>query len=322
MNKDEVERKTIQGTIEANKNRPNFQPLPKESLKIIWLPLESIHFNPNNANEMGPGEFQQLIEAMRMRGMTNALQVRPLKEGEENWEDPGPVLSEEHPYGINQRFELIAGEHRLQAIEIVYPDWTTAPCVVNDTIVDRDAADMSMVADNQIHGSLNKKKFTALVDRLMPKYGKELVGQSMGFATQEEMDKFVLEYGKQQLPEGDAQREFVDRVKRKKVKTMEDLSRIINQLIAKYGNTIEQDFMYFNYGGHTHLMISMRRSTKAIMDEITTYCAENKINVNDIMEKVITKGWDRALLKTEGKADEETADPFEGEEGEDDDDAE
>ena len=294
-----LEQEAMEGARASKSALPNFQPLPKENLKVVWLPLKNIQFNVDNANEMNQQEFEELVESIRTKGFTNPIQVRPLREDEEGYTEIGPPISDDIPWGRTQSFEVVAGQHRYQAIEVALPHWTEAPCIVNDTFVDKDTIDMTMVSDNAIHGKINKTKFTKLVDRLAQKYGKEVLIHSMGFVNDEMMDKYIMEVGAQALPNDEARAELRDKVKKKQIKTMEDLSRIVNQLIAKYGHTLEYDFMYFDYGGHTHVQIQMRKATRAIVDEVASYCVEHKRNINDIIAKALTLGWDKMVTSGE-----------------------
>lgn len=260
---------------------PQFKPFEKDALKIVWIPIDDIFPNPDNPNEMDDKQFNNLVKAIREIGFREPLEVRPITDKKDSRYNK-----------TRQTYELIGGEHRHQALRLL--KWEEVPCMLDEaaSTMSKDEQDMLLVRRNMIKGELSPTKFTKLWERLLPKYGSEIIETSMGFADAEALEAYILDAA-ETLPTDEMKQEL--KKKKNKIKTIEDLSRVLNSIWNKYGSTVELDFLFFEYGGATHAMITMDKKTREIVEEITTTCSENRLNINPIMNAVLQAGWSKTL---------------------------
>jgi phosphopentomutase len=136
-----------------------------------------------------------------------------------------------------------------------------------------------MVKDNVIHGKIDIHKFTKLYESLNEKYGKEVIAEMMGMETTE-IDKLVR-YALETLP---------DQLKKKlqaakgEIKTIEDLSTILNRLFNEYGDTLQHHFMIIDYGGKDSIWIQADNELWGMVQSMANYCEEQKIDINEYMK--------------------------------------
>jgi ParB-like nuclease family protein len=275
-----------------NAIEPKYQKLTDHEMRSWNIPVNQIHPNPMNPNVQDDKTFNGLVRDIKKSGFDQPILVRPITNPEDaRYKNPGPVTGKDgFPYGKDQQYELVKGEHRWEAVRVL--NWSAVPTVIHPGLADDDAAKFTMVRDNMRKGKLDPEKFTKLYEQMLPKYGNELVQEHMGFLDAKEMEKYILDFEESIKDNPEMKKEF-DKEK-KNIKTIEDLSRIVNNLFTKYGSTLELNFMVFDFGGTTHCMIWMDKTTKGIVDEITSFCSDNNLDINMVMQSVLQKGWDEA----------------------------
>jgi hypothetical protein len=75
---------------------------------------------------------------------------------------------------------------------------------------------------------------------------------------------------------------------RKEIKTVDDLSRILNELFSKYGNTLDQNFMIFTYGGRVHLWVLLEDAFKELLvDNLIETFKEKNVNASRFFELLV-----------------------------------
>jgi 5,10-methylenetetrahydrofolate reductase len=101
------------------------------------------------------------------------------------------------------------------------------------------------VKDNLISGKLNPEKFASLYDRMARKYDAEVLQRLMGFTS---TDAFQKLYGtvKSSLPK--ELQDALDDVK-DEIKTVDDLSLVLNRLFRDHGETLDSNMMVFSCAG-------------------------------------------------------------------------
>jgi len=146
------------------------------------------------------------------------------------------------------------------------------------------------VRANVIHGDMDPDKFLSLYNELADKYGAEAMQQLLGYSDSKAFQKLVsgVKKGMKKALPKELQAAFDDAAK--EVKTVEDLSKIIQSLFQRYGETVSQSFMVFSHGGKNHIYISMSPSMKKAMEKVVEYCRKSGEDINDFMEP-ITKAY-------------------------------
>jgi hypothetical protein len=104
------------------------------------------------------------------------------------------------------------------------------------------------------------------------KYDPIVLQRLMGFTRQDAFNK-VYETAKQSLPPEMAEK--LDELK-DELRTVDDLSLVLNRLFTEYGETLENHFMFFSFGGKQHIMVEMRQpGAWGRISRFARWCHEN-----------------------------------------------
>lgn len=186
----------------------------------------------DNPNEMKDDMFSTLVAEIAESGWLVPIQVA------------GP-----EPDGT---YRVIGGHHRLKAAKVLGMEEVPA-VVVDPAEFDRDKQEIQVVKQNVLHGELNPEKFTYLFNKLTEKYDADLLRDMMAFTEQDAFRKVYLDAKKSLPPE---MQDELERM-RDEIKTVDDLSLVLNSLFTKYGNTLDVNFMVFTFGGKESIMVRL-----------------------------------------------------------------
>jgi ParB/RepB/Spo0J family partition protein len=234
-----------------------------------FIRVDLLDPNTWNAQVMDAEEFNRLVDEINEVGFTVPIQVVPLDNG---------------------RFRIIGGEHRWKAAKVVGMSTIPAYILTAKKWQDTDLQKFSSVRVNVIHGKLDPEKFIALYNEMVDKYGADNIQRLMGFVDESAFQKLVTGVKKgmrKSLPK-ELQGEFDAAAKQ--VKTVEDLSKVIQAMFTRYGDTVNQSFMVFSHGNKQHLYIAMNPQMKKAMDRVMEYCRKSGEDINDFMEP-LTKAY-------------------------------
>jgi ParB/RepB/Spo0J family partition protein len=135
-----------------------------DEVRVLNLPMASLHEAPGNPNHMEAKELEALGAAMKAKGFLQPVLVRPLKEG---W------------------YEIVDGHHRKRAAEKL--GMTEIPCVVK-AMNDADAL-MVRVGMNKIRGELDLGEVGRIFEQLHETVGLTLEEIAItGYSTGEVFD--------------------------------------------------------------------------------------------------------------------------------------
>jgi len=221
----------------------------------------------DNPNEMSQKQFDRLTEDIENDGFTSPIEV---------WKSPE-----------TERYIVLGGHHRLEAVRIL--GWEKIPAIIqkNKKFKDADYRKMVNVKLNVLKGKLSPQKFVKMLDGMKDQYSDEVLADMMGFA---EVDAFKKLKGdvSRALNDSGLDPKIKDKIKKSvdESKTIDNISNILNTLFAKYGNTLDQNFMILSYGGKDHLFISMEKKMYKNVEDIREYCIENKVDINLVMNKI------------------------------------
>ena len=248
-------------------------PKPKASQEVLdqklaleHVDIEKLVPNPWNPQTMNQEEFDRLVDEISSVGFIAPIQVVPLDDG---------------------TYQILGGEHRWKAAKVI--GLKTLPCAV---LTDKkwredDLKKFTSTRLNLIQGRLDPTKFLTLYNEMVEKYGSDAMSRLFGFTDDSALQKVlggVRKGIKRSLPK-EMQNEFDKAAK--DVKTVEDLSKIIQNLFAKFGSTVSQNFMIFSYGAKQHLYIAMNKEMKAGMDKVVECCRKSGEDINDFMAPLI-----------------------------------
>lgn len=221
------------------------------------LPLEE------NPNEMKDKKFNSLVKTIEEIGYDQPIKV---------------FWNEE-----KKKYEIIKGNHRFWAMKLLGEK--EIDCVIGN-YENRDEALRDCVRDNIVKGQLDPFKFTKIIDSLSDKYGDEAVKEMFSFIDEAEMKKLYKEV-KESLPED--LKKKLDEAK-DDIKTIDDLSIVLNKIFAEHGDMLKFNFMVFDYmsGGKICYIRASKENWKTI-EEMVQYCKDNKKDINEIIQISIKK---------------------------------
>lgn len=234
--------------------------------KAEMIPTDSLHPNPWNPNKETDEKFQALVDEIHHDGFDEPLQVVPCS-------------CEDQPQA---HYMIIGGEHRWRAA--LKLNMKALPCHVYKEWSE-DVQKLKTVRRNMLHGSLDDAKFTVLVHSLDDKYDRDTLAHLMAFEKRADMDRYILEQERERKQKQQSVVEkFMDEAKREE-QLVDGLTDIINNLLANYGDTVENNFIFFPYKGKVHLMVVMDAN---LLKEIKALVKQMKETKGDISEHLAT----------------------------------
>lgn len=225
--------------------------------------------NPNNPNEMTDAQFNMLYDNIDKMGITDPILCVPL-----------PGCDPQTGDGV---LRIIGGEHRWEVAKLF--DFQEVPVtVVVDTDFDEDKQKFQIVRHNIIHGQMSPQKFMKMYESMGQKYSDEVMAESFGFLDQDEFTK-LLRTTAASLPEG-MSKDFLEATK--EVKTIDELSKVLNRLFAGYGDTLPFGYMIFDYGGKDSIWLRMPdKSTLKFFEQIGKLCIADSVTLDAFMGSVV-----------------------------------
>jgi hypothetical protein len=233
------------------------------------LPLNRLRKNEQNPNEQDDRMFNATVASIAEDGWIQPMaSVVPVGE-----------FDEADPFGWAQ-FDIVAGHHRFDAAEVLA--FESGPCwLLDPASFDADRQKWAMVKANIVAGRLNPEKFTALYNEMAARYDGEVLQRLMGFTSQDAFEKLWQGVKSTLPPELAAELEKV----RDEVRTVDDLSVVLNRLFREYGETLPSNVMAFSWGGK----------------EVMWVLADARLwkTVSVIKARVLAEGGDMAATLTE-----------------------
>lgn len=216
---------------------------------MVELPIDQLEANPWNPNEMTSDEFNLLSENVEDVGFLQPVLVVPITK-----EDG------------STKFRIVDGEHRYEQQRLM--DAKSIKCVIaNPDRFDEKEQKRQTIRMNKIKGHFNIKKFAKLADEMMNIHNVEYkdLAKEFGFADEKEMDH-LLTAARESLPSEEMKKDF-DKA-RDEIKTVDELSMVLNRLFTKYGDTVPYHFMVMDFGGKEHLWVRMdEKQYKRVRDK-------------------------------------------------------
>jgi hypothetical protein len=228
-----------------------------QSIERRMVPTHSLVPNDLNPNEMSEAEFNLLCDNVDKMGLTDPILVRPL--------------------GADQ-YKIVGGHHRWEAAKL-YGMEEVPVTIITDPSFDEDQANFQMVRMNVIHGTMSPKKFFDLYKSLAPKYQHDILSEAFGFTRQEEMDKMISKMASS-LPKP-AQEKFKKAAK--EVKTIEGLSKLLNSMFQKHGNTLPYGYMVVDFGGKESMWLRLDQDTKKALHKMCERCVTENRTIDSLL---------------------------------------
>jgi hypothetical protein len=232
-----------------------------KSHKRVDLPIDQLVPNENNPNKMDARSFDLLCDNYAQVGIVDPIFVRPLDEG---------------------TYRIVGGHHRWEAAK--YLDFETVPCtVITDPNFDGDAETFQVVRMNMIRGKLDPEKFMNMYQSVSDKYEEDLLQDAFGFADDAEFAKLIKQT-KKSLPK-EMQAEFTQAAK--EIKTIDDLSKVLNHLFSTFGDTLDYGYMIFDFNGQENIWLRMKAKDREGFRTLGQMCKANSRSIDDILSAAV-----------------------------------
>ena len=154
---------------------------------------------------------------------------------------------------------------------------------------------------NTIRGKLDTQKFTNLYEKMLNTgMSVEELADGFGFEDQVSLQKMIRQ-ARKELP-ADLKEKFDEAAK--EVKTIEDLSNVLNKLFTSYGSTLPYGYMLLDYGGKESVWIRMHKGDMKRVYEIGDLCKARSRSLDSVIRVALQliaggnlPGFDEALSK-------------------------
>lgn len=251
------------------------------NLLRVDLPLALLEKNPDNPNKMGPREFDLLVDNMQKTGFSDPILAHPLdfgatvallkKVGKEEF----PAAAE----AAGLKFRIDGGHHRFDGASFL--GFEVAPCtIILDPEFTEDQATFQLVRMNAIRGKLDPQAFFNLYQKMSSIYADEVLQESFGFAEEAEFKRLIAQTAKG-IKDPVMKQKFKDAAE--EIKTIDELSALLNRLFTQYGDTLPYGFMAFEYGKQRSMWLRVDKKTMNSLDVLGTFCIDHQRTIDDIV---------------------------------------
>lgn len=227
------------------------------------VPIHLIDPNEENPNAMDTATFNMLYDNIEQVGFIDPLFVipSPTEDG---------------------RYKLIGGEHRWEVAKLL--EFKKVPCtIVNDEDFDEDLQRFQIVRMNIIHGKMTPDKFVSLVNNLTDKYSEEVFSEMFGFTDEAEFNK-LLNSTQRSLPK-EMQEDF--KAAKAEIKTIDDLSLVLNKLFTAHGDTLPYGYMIIEFGGKDSVWLRMKQTDFNNFGVVANNAKEFGVTVDSLMSTLL-----------------------------------
>lgn len=228
----------------------------------VDLAMDVLVPNTDNPNKMSTRQFNLLVDNIERTGLTDPILVRPI---------------------ADNKYRIVGGHHRYDAA--AYLGFDKVPCsIITDAEFDDEAEQFQMVRMNMIHGQLDPKKFMKLYQGVQEKYADELLQDMFGFADEAEFKRLIKETEKG-LPL-DLKEAF--REAAKQIKTIDDLAKVLNDLLTNFGDTLVYGYMIFDFAGQESVWLRMRTDDKKAFLRLASIARTENVTVDGLVSKILS----------------------------------
>jgi ParB-like nuclease domain len=256
-----------------------------ERLLRLSLPVTALVKNEANPNKMAAREFDLLIDNIERTGLTDPILVRPVEydkvfEIAAKFDMPHLelVLTKEE-----LKFRIVGGHHRFDAAAYLGLEEVPVTVIMDDAF-DEDQERFQLVRMNMIRGKLDPQAFFDLYNSLAPAYSDEVLQDAFGFADEAEFRKLIDQTAKA-LPDKNLQKKFKEAAE--EIKTIDGLSKLLNEMFTKYGDTLPFGYMVFDHGGQRSMWLRIEGKTMNALDLLGTFCIDKARTVDDIIGGIL-----------------------------------
>ena len=240
--------------------------LKRSKLDIFDIPDELLIDSPDNPQEMDDATFDELVEGIKADGFDEPILVI------RDFDDEGELTG---------KYMIISGHHRRKGGRAA--GMVSFPAIIKPDMEDA-ARKIALVRRNNLRGSLNKKKFTNLFLEVSPVLGAETAKRLMGF-TKEAAFKKLYEDVSKAVPK--EHRKQLDEAK-ETVKSVDDLSSVLNGIFRKEGSKIRKGYAVFSFGGKKHFYFQIEKDVAELLEEVNYKINGENRTANDVLHELLS----------------------------------
>ena len=228
-------------------------------LGMVQLPIDVLEANEYNPNEMSDKMFNLLYDNISKMGITEPILVRKLQD---------------------DKYRIVGGHHRWTVAKLL--GFETVPCVViDDPDFTDDEEKFQVTRMNIIKGRMSPAKFAKLYQSLSPELQNEAAAEMFGFADEEEFQKMIKQSKAALSP--DMQVAFDEALAKKEIKTIDDLSKLLNSLFSKYGSTIPFGYLLMDYGGKESVWLRAETKERKKILTLGHRCIDASVTLDSLV---------------------------------------
>ena len=243
---------------------------------VLMVPLDHLRPNGWNPQTMTEVEFSMLLSEIREDGFDEPLLVVP--DEEKNAE-----------LGTDDYYIIISGEHRWQALKVLEAE--AAPCIVKYDW-DECAQRVKTVRRNIIRGHLDAQRFTELCNHLheKEKIALEEMSTTLGFESDKEFMRVYLEDAAKKK---DAADEQIASGGGPTLDDKEAVQFLVDEVFAKYGDTMPQGYMCFHHKGKMHLIARMDDELSEMVMQMVDFLRSEAGEINQFLKGAVRDAFER-----------------------------
>jgi len=247
--------------MKLKKNKPKKRvqisaPKASKLVKVFDIPVGQILESPENPNEQDEAVFDKLVEGIK----------------EDGFDEPCIVVPQIDPEGKGTGYYImVSGHHRKKGGELT--GMKKIPCIIKEGW-DEDVRKIQLIRRNQLTGNFNPEKFTKLFNDMSKKYDKGVLRQMMAFTKNDAFRKVYREIEKTVTP---AQRKKLAEAK-ESIKSVDDLSSILNTIFKEQGSDLNHGFMVFSFGGKNHHYFKTDKALDALLEDFEVAVKRHNID--------------------------------------------
>jgi len=260
----------------------------KELLRLD-VPLSLLVKNDDNPNKMSQRDFDLLCDNLDRTGLTDAILVRPMdlkmtKAAVEAFNKAKAFstsdISLAKMFEANGlKFKIVGGHHRYDGA--AYLGFETVPItVIMSKDFDVQQEKFQLVRMNMIRGKLDANAFYKIYSQLSAEYSDEILQDAFGFSEEAEFKRLIAQTSKM-LPDKNLQQKFVEAAA--EIKTIDGLSKLLNEMFTKYGDTLPYGYMVFDHAGQRSMWLRIEGNTMKALDLIGTMCIDKNRTVDAVV---------------------------------------
>ena len=230
-------------------------------VEIKMLSLDDLVQTDWNPNAMPEDKFNMLFDNIAEYGFLEPIVVRSLEGG---------------------KYEVVGGNHRTEVARLL--GMSEIPAVVKHGMTD-DGVKFQNMRLNIIRGDIDPEKFTRLYEELADKYEGEDLAAKFGIVSDQELKRMLISTEKA-LPD-ELQESF--KKAKDKIKTMDDLVLVLNELFSKQGEQLEKyHYMIVDIEGRDNVWIRTTKKVFKHLEAVCEQCHANQVALDEVLGKMLT----------------------------------